>query len=35
MLAQQVADRLHGWSFKATEEREVALLEWAFQEWAD
>lgn len=35
LLAQQVADRLHSWSFKATEEREAALLEWALQEWAD
>ena len=32
---QQVADRLHSWSFKATEEREAALPEWALQEWAD
>ena len=35
LLAQQVADCLHSWSFKATEERETALLEWARQEWAD
>lgn len=35
LLAQQVADRLHDWSFKTTEEREAVLLEWALQEWAD
>ena len=35
LLAQQVADRLHDWSFDATKERENALLEWALQEWAD
>ncbi|MBT9141421.1 MAG: hypothetical protein DDT30_02013 [Dehalococcoidia bacterium] len=35
LLAQQVADRLHSWSFEATKERETALLEWALQEWAD
>jgi len=35
LLAQQVADRLHGWNFDATDERETALLEWALQEWAD
>ena len=35
LLAQQVADRLHHWSFKTTDEREAVLLEWALQEWAD
>lgn len=35
LLAQEVAERLHGWSFESTVERETALLEWALQEWAD
>ncbi|HJX70253.1 MAG TPA: HNH endonuclease family protein, partial [Dehalococcoidia bacterium] len=35
LLAQEVAERLHGWSFEATKERENALLEWALREWAD
>jgi len=35
LLAQEVAECLHDWSFKATEERETALLDWALREWAD
>jgi len=35
LLAQEAAERLDGWSFESTKERENALLEWALQEWAD
>jgi len=35
LLAQEAAERLHSWSFEATNERENALLQWALQEWAD
>jgi len=35
LIAQEVAEHLHDWSFKATEERESTLLDWALQEWSD
>jgi len=35
LLAQEVADLLHSWSFDVTEKRENALLEWALREWVD